>query len=438
MPNRLDIELTSARDDGSFTWRAAGAKEPRGVVDGSILPGGASVGDQLKVEAEVGVDGISILAVVPAKEKPNRDLLEMLPVETDFEPVVQQRARPSGEDRGDRRRPRRDDRRGDRRESRHGDDRPPHRRREGGGGDNRGAQRQGAERGGGEPRGRRREFTPPPEVPQRPKPKRLRPGKTHRQEVLSSLPESQRPIAELVLQGMPAVRQRLRDDNVALRAEGKPEMPEDSVLAMAEDLLPRLRVADWLDRADAAKRQIEHLDLRDLRSVVASSDDPIVARDESTRDLAVELKAALASKQEAELALWLGDVAAALDVGRVIRALRLSSQPPKAGVPFPTELATRLAEATNASLLPDDGADRWSAVLEAAAFSPIRALVLPADVPAQVSADLKRTVTRLAPLLPQVAGKFGVEVPAGAPAPKPLRPTRPPKRQQREKPVQSS
>jgi hypothetical protein len=443
MPNRLDIELTSARDDGSFTWRAAGAKEPRGVVDGSILPGGVSVGDQLKVEADYGVDGISILAVVPPKEKPNRDLLEMLPVETDFEPVVEQRARPSADDRGDRRRPRRDDRRGERRESRHGDDRPPRRRREGGGGDDRGAQRQAADRGGGrgEPRGRRREFTPPPEVPQRPKPKRLRPGKTHRNDVLGALPESQRPIAELVLQGMPAVRQRLRDDNAELRAEGKPEMPEDSVLAMAEDLLPRLRVADWLDRADAAKRQMEHLDLRDLRSVVASSDDPIVARDESTRDLAAEMKAALASKQEAELALWLTDVAAALDVGRVIRALRLSSQPPKAGVPFPTELATRLAEATNASLLPHDGTDRWSAVLEAAAFSPIRAQVLPAEVPSQVPDDLRRTVTRLAPLLPQVAGKFGVEVPTGAPAPKPLRPTRPPKRPksaQPAKPVESS
>ena len=49
---------------------------------------------------------------------------------------------------------------------------------------------------------------------------------------------------------------------------------------MAEEMLPRLRVAEWLDRAEAARDQIEHLDLRDLRSVVASSDDPMVARDE--------------------------------------------------------------------------------------------------------------------------------------------------------------
>ena len=53
MPRRIDIELTSSRPDGSWTWRAAGAREPKGVLDGSILPGGANVGDELKVEVDV-------------------------------------------------------------------------------------------------------------------------------------------------------------------------------------------------------------------------------------------------------------------------------------------------------------------------------------------------------------------------------------------------
>ena len=129
-------------------------------------------------------------------------------------------------------------------------------------------------------------------------------------------------------------------------------MPEAAVLKMAEELIPRLRVADWLDRAEAAQRQLDHLDLRDLRSVVVAADDPVVARDESTRELAAELKAALVTKQEEELTLWLADVEAALDVGRVVRALRLSSMPPKAGVPFPARWPTGLAEATTASLQP--------------------------------------------------------------------------------------
>ncbi len=268
---------------------------------------------------------------------------------------------------------------------------------------------------------------PHPSCPQRPKPKRLRPGKAHRGAVLDALPEEQRPIAELALLGLAAVRQRLRDDNQKLLAEGKAPMPEASVLKMAEELLPRLRVAEWLDRAEAARDQIEHLDLRDLRSVVASSDDPMVARDETTRQLAGELKAALATKQEQELQLWFGDIDAALRVGRVIRALRLSSQPPKAGVPFPTELAQRLTEGANTSLTPADGAERWCAVLEAAAFSPIRTHVAPSGPPATVADELRTTVTRLAPALPQVAAMFGIEPAANASMPKPLRPTSRPK-----------
>jgi hypothetical protein len=191
---------------------------------------------------------------------------------------------------------------------------------------------------------------------------------------------------------------------------------------MAEDLLPKLRVADWLDRADAAQRQMEHLDLRDLRSVVASSDDPMVARDDSTRALAADLKAALQQKQDEEHRQWLEDVDTALGVGRVIRALRLSSQPPKAGEMFPPDLARRLSEAATAGLQPEDTSDRWAAVMEAAAFSPVRTLVAPSAPPTTVTDDLRATALRLGPLLPQIAELLGVEVPADAPRPKPLRP----------------
>ena len=69
MPTRIDIELTSVGSDGSWTWRVAGAREPRGTLDGSILPEGASVGDQLKVESEKDVDGIRILSIVTPKQK---------------------------------------------------------------------------------------------------------------------------------------------------------------------------------------------------------------------------------------------------------------------------------------------------------------------------------------------------------------------------------
>ena len=433
MPTRIEIELTSAAADGSWTWRAAGARQPRGVLDGSILPADASVGDQLKAESEHDVDGIRILSIIADKPKAERPgILELLPTD-DFEPVTQQRARRDPRDRRDRgeggrgrpRRDRRDGAGGDRRDGRPGRDRRGHEGRDGRGVPD-GRERRDGRPGGERERDRdgrhRPHFTPPPELPQRPKPKRLRPGKQRRNEVLVTIPEEQRPVAELTLQGLAAVRQRVREDNAKLAAEGKPTMPEATVLKMAEDLLPRLRVADWLDRAEAAKRQLAHLDLRDLRSVVAAADDPAVARDESTRELAAELKAALTTKQDEEFALWLGDVEANVDVGRVVRALRLSAMPPKAGVRFPPPLGAKLAEATTAALGSDDPADRWVAVLEAAAFSPVRTAVTPAAAPTESHDELVATVKRLGPLLPQVAALFGIDVPPDAPAPKPLRP----------------
>jgi hypothetical protein len=244
--------------------------------------------------------------------------------------------------------------------------------------------------------------------------------------VLAELPEAQRPVAERALQGgIPAVRLAVQEQNARLKSEGKEEIPAAGLLSMAEQLLPKLRVAEWLDRADAAKADLDELDLRDLRSVVAAADDPMVARDETTRVIAEELKQALIAKQEKELQLWFGDIDAAIGVGRVIRALKLSSQPPKAGIRFPAELAKRLADAATASLTADAATDRWSAVLEAAAFSPVRAQIVPTARPETPGDELTATMKRLAPLLPQIAVLFGIEAKPGASAPKPLRPTKP-------------
>src|SRR5687767_10650924 len=69
MARRIDIELTSAREDGTWTWRAAGAKQPKGTLDGKVLYEGAAVGDVVRAEAEFEIDGIFVIAVVPPKEK---------------------------------------------------------------------------------------------------------------------------------------------------------------------------------------------------------------------------------------------------------------------------------------------------------------------------------------------------------------------------------
>ena len=440
MSRRIDIELTSSRPDGTWTWRAAGAREPKGVVPASLLPTDARVGLVLKAEAEADLDGLTITSVTdPKGRSPRGGLLELIPSDKPFEAVTQQLARKERSDRPGRDRPRGDrpDRpRGERPGRGPRGDRPDRGERP-----DRGDRPDRSERSGSDrprtdrrdrpdgPRPQRRErpnFTPPPELPQRPKAKRLKPGRAHRNAVLAELPEAQRPVAERALQGgIPAVRQAINEQNTERRAQGLDEVPAAGLLAMAEQLLPKLRVAEWLDRADAAKAVIDELDLRDLRSVVAAGEDPLVARDESTRALAAELKQALATKQDKEMRLWLEDIDAAVGVGRVVRALKLSSQPPKAGSPFPAELAKRLVDATGASLTSDAPAERWVAVLEAAAFSPVRTQVAAAGAPPAPGEELLATVRRLSPLLPQVAAMFGIEVARGAATPKPLRPTRP-------------
>ncbi len=435
----MEIELTSERPDGSWTWRAAGAREPKGVMPADLVPAGRRVGHVLRVEADMEIDGITIVTVLPERAKDDRSpqRIELLPAERPFEAVTSQLAAKGRSDRSDRPRRDRGDRpdrgdrgRGERRERTERDPRRTERTERDarpGRDDRRGPDGERRRPRDDDRRPRRAPFTAPPELPSRPKPRRLKPGRTHRSEVLAALPEAHRAVAERVLQGgIPAVRQAVKEQNERLRAEGKEEIPAQNLLDMAERLLPQLRVAEWRDRADAALKDLELLDLRDLRSVVVASDDPVVARDDSTRALAAQLREALVSKQEREHQQWLADILAALAVGRVVRALKLSSQPPKAGVPFPADVAAPLVAAASAALTPVEPPERWVALLEAAAFSPVHTAVTVQAPPATPGDELLATARRLAVLIPQVATALGVDLPPpGTPAPKPLRPTRP-------------
>jgi hypothetical protein len=405
MSKRIDIELTSNRGDGTWTWRAAGAKTPKGTLNGSILDADAKTGDTLKVEAEFDLDGVEILSLVKTKEKAVRgNLLQIIGSEKEFQPVTQKLA-----DKSKDRKPKRD---GDRKPRRDGDKRPP---------------REGAEgEKSGDRRPRRPSFTAPPELPKRPAAKRLKPKRVHRAAVLDTLPVEQRGVAERALTGgIKAVRDAVKEQNEQLKKEGKPLVPAEGLISMAQELLPKLRVAEWLDKAEAAKADIELLDLRDLRQVVVGADDPMVVRDETTRSLATELKAALKTRQEFEQTRWLEDIKSALAVSRVIRALKISSEPPKAGQPFPADLGAQLATAASASLASETAPDRFSAVLEAIAFSPVRGQVKLAAAPPTTNEAMLSTVKRVAPLVPQIASVFGVTVTPGANSPRPLRPTRP-------------
>ncbi len=134
---RIEIELTSARPDGTWTWRAAGALNPRGTVDAALLYGGAKAGDVVRAEAEFGIEGITVVSVEPPRavegSDPNRIELIAAPVTAGVTTQLASTRSRSGPERGDRGsdRPRRDDQGGPRRPARpsqrpgapaHGDD----------------------------------------------------------------------------------------------------------------------------------------------------------------------------------------------------------------------------------------------------------------------------------------------------------------------------
>ena len=92
-----------------------------------------------------------------------------------------------------------------------------------------------------------------------------------------------------------------------------------------------------------------------------------------------------------------------------MRALRLSSRPPKAGAPIPGDLANQLVEGATAALTAETGQERWATVLDALAFSPIRRRVVPESLPTKLSPELRATVARLGSRLPEIAHIFAIE-----------------------------
>ncbi len=110
MSRRIEVELTSTKPDGTWTWRAAGARQPKGELDAALLYEGAKVGDVVKVDADFDIEGIQVISVQPPKGKrsPKPELLEIIGparkeelVTTTLAPRGKGERRPR-EDRGDR------------------------------------------------------------------------------------------------------------------------------------------------------------------------------------------------------------------------------------------------------------------------------------------------------------------------------------------------
>src|ERR1700722_937745 len=215
MSRRIDIELTSKSSDGSWTWRAAGAKQPKGVLDGSLVPDGGAVGAVFRADVEVGLEGIDVLSLASVKPARSPEKVEgrievvgtpkrAPDVSVMLASGSAKRSRRRDEEDGDDRR----DRKGkgsSRRSDGPGAERPggsggPSRGSGSGGGGSSGPRRPGSRRSaeGGDGRGARGERPVAPT------------STVHRNAMLAALRPEQIPVAEqLLLGGLPAVRQAI-------------------------------------------------------------------------------------------------------------------------------------------------------------------------------------------------------------------------------------
>ena len=368
MPNRLDIEITSQSTESSYTWRSAGAKEPKGTIKASLLPSGVAIGDVLKVEADFMIDGIEITAVLPQKiKKDGPELLELLGTGKETAGVTTSLVKKSNN-----RKRRKDARVGpknnkakDRKRSRSSKatterkDRKPYR----------------------SPRG-----------------KRLKPSKKYRNEYIESLPDLQKPIAkELSGSTIPNLRRTIE----------KMDLPEgfpDALLDYAENLNQQLKMAEWMDRATAVENNIENIDLQDFRSVVASSARWAKSSDSLAIKERLELK--LNERIDQDHKKWLNSIEEALQEEKTVRALNLSSRSPKAGAQLPEAITTRLIAQANKALNAETTAHRWSIVVEAVAFSPVRQKITPDGLPTEISEELKQSIKKHGDRIPQIAKVF--------------------------------
>ena len=443
------------------------------MLDAALLSSEAKPGDHLSAEAEVDIDGILISAVAQPKSRSGKDDGERLEIigGSNAGGVTTQlakkgkKSRRQGDrnrddsdrgDRGDRGRGDRgrgdrgdrgrDDRtRGDRDDSAGDDADNKRRKRNPRSGDSAGGERSGRRSEGGSDRrseggsdrrsgrgsdrrsdgrsgrgsDRRSDRSTrhsaaskdEEDLPRTPKAPRLRPRQAHRKEFIESLPAEQQVLAEQLQKGgIAAVRDEIKAQNEqAEKSDGK-KIKAEELLALSEKLLPKLREAEWRDRADAALAGIDKTDLRDIRAVLVAAED--FARSREARELTEQIRTQMAARLDRSQTEWHDELRKVVAAGRVVRALRLSSHPPKPGVPLPPDLAKDLTEQANAALGTGNSQQRLAVVLDAVAYSPIRPYVVLSNVPTTPEADLVEAVTKIATRIPEIAKQLGIEPPA--------------------------
>ena len=443
MAHRIEVELTSQSDETTWTWRAAGAKLPRGTVDAGLVPAGTTVGTVLRAEVETTLDGTTVTALLAPKGKSAPKPVDRIEVVgtpqkgPDVNVVLAGKGKRRRDDDGDRDGSRRPSGRGPRGAG--GAPRGEGRGRDGGGsaaprGEGRGRDGGGSGAPRGEGRGREGAGAGAG-GPRRSGPARLggREGGRDRSErgdrrpqtstvfrnaALAELRPEQLPVAEQLLKGgVPSVRQAIQEQNARARAEGRPEVTEGPLMAMAEELRPIIGLATWKDRASVARNAGKDTPLRELRSIVASAS--TVTLDEEGTEMQKSLRTSLTERVTALRERWVERITTSLDEGRVVDAVRASIRAPEPSARLSAELAVRLADAAGQAMTKDTAPEDWKALLEVVVECPVRRTVKPAGLPEGADEALLSEARKAAGLVPELAKLLGIPIP---PPPGPRRP----------------
>jgi len=432
MGHRIEVELTSQSDETTWTWRAAGAKLPRGTVDAGLVPVGTTVGTVLRAEVETTLDGTTVTALLAPKGKAAPKPVDRIEVigtpqkGPDVNVVLAGKGKRRRDDGGDRDGSRRPSSRGPRGEGRGregagagtGGPRGDGRGREGAGAGAGagGARRSGPARPGGREGGRERTERGD---------RRPQTSTVFRNAALADLRPEQLAVAEqLIKGGVPSVRQAIQEQNARARAEGRPEVTEAPLMAMAEELRPIIGLATWKDRASVARNTGKDTPLRELRSIVASAS--TVTLDEEGSEMLASLRTSLNERVTALRERWVERITTSLDDGRVLDAVRASVRAPEPSARLSAELAVRLADAAGQAMAKDTAPADWKALLESVVECPVRRNVKPAGLPDGADEALLSEARKAAGLVPELAKLLGIPIPPppGPRRPVPARPAR--------------
>ncbi len=222
---------------------------------------------------------------------------------------------------------------------------------------------------------------------------------------------------QLLRGGIPAVRQAIEEQNARSRAEHRPEVTPGPLLAMAEQLLPAINLANWKDRASVARSAGKDVPLRELRSIVASAS--TVTLDEEGSAMASAIRTSLDERVTALRRRWVDQITASLDDDRVIDALRASIRPPEPAARLSAELAVRLADRAGASMSSETPVDQWLALLAVVVDSPVRRTVKPLGLPTDADENVVTMARKASGHVPELARLMGIPIP---PPPGPRRP----------------